>query len=73
MTFHRTSNRKHVSGAARSNKYGHHLSPRIAVSFEQRQFERLTGVAKRVGMPVSEFIRQAVDRALSAWPAAKDR
>jgi hypothetical protein len=62
-----------VRGAARSNRYGHHLSPRIAVSFERRQFERLTFAAKQLGMPVSEFIRQAVDRALSTWPAAKDR
>lgn len=65
MTFHSTTSRSEpAKGAARTNRYGHKLSPRVMVSLDRALFERLADEAGRLRVPIAAVIREKIRQAV---------
>jgi hypothetical protein len=67
MTFHSTRHRRLAEGAARTNAFGHRLSPRITVSFTAVEFIRVAALAQQLGIPVAAVMRRAASAYLAKY------
>ena len=69
MTFHTYRSTGPAKGCRMLNKHGKSFSPRVTVSFSEKDFAKLTSIAaNKYGMPVSAFVRDAVERLLKRFP-----
>ena len=60
MTFHTNRSTGSIRGCRTVNKRGKLSSPRVTVSFTEKDFARLTSIAAKAGRPVSALVRDAV-------------
>jgi len=69
MTFHTNRSTGPIKGCRTVNKRGKPSSPRVTVSFTEKDFAKLTSIAaNKYGMPVSAFVREAVEQFLKRFP-----
>ena len=69
MTFHTNRSTGPAKGCRTVNKSGKPARPRLTVSFSEKDFAKLTSIAaNKYGMPVSAFVRAAVERFLKGFP-----
>ena len=66
MTFHTYRSTGLIKGCRTVNKRGKPSSPRITVSFTEKDFAKLTSIAAKLGIPVSALVRDAVKRQLTS-------
>jgi len=66
MTFHTNRSTGLIKGCRTVNKRGKPSSPRVTVSFTEKDFAKLTSIAAKAGRPVSALVRDAVKRQLTS-------
>ena len=69
MTFHTHRSTGPAKGCRTVSKHGKPTSPRVTISFTEKDFAKLTSIAaNKYGMPVSALVRVAVEQFLKRFP-----